>query len=287
MATILKASVTSDFGVKGVETGIQIIEAVNRGYAVARNLLTEVAVELSGLAQQSTDFLAGYALAYVKAGKSEAGARVRKSEAHMIFQAAHILITKMDKPQAQAKLEAIQGDFHSYVDQCRDIIKLENGEKTRSGKSTEPKKLQADDLIKIGKRLTKSSAGTALGLIEAATKVYIQSAGNPEGLVERMSDFAVELAKVSDKYYANLGKKIAEMTQKAREHAATEKARMLLEEQKRVDKETAKAKADAKKPAAKPTPAVAASPETIAALEAEANKSDEQLEQDIAAQEQS
>jgi len=273
MATKLVASVNSDFGVKGFDIGLAIVQAQGQADATKRQNLIEIGLELAGLAQQSVDFLAGYEQAFrkaagVKDGEIHGVSRTRKSEARAVMTAiAHTVSTK-GKESAQAVIEALPAGWDNFLKACRDINTVaDGGDPTKSGKTTEPKKLDADDILTIGKRLAKSGAGVALGIMEQAQKVFVQNAGTPENLVERVADMASIMSKSSDKFYAKLGQKIEAECVKAREHAAKYKAKLLLEEQARVDAETAKIKEKSKaaKKADKPTPAVA-SDETIAAL---------------------
>lgn len=266
MATKLEPRITSDFGVKGVDTGLQCIEAQGQADYTKRTTLTAVALELAGLAQQTEDFLGGYEHAFKTAKMTDGTTRKAKSEARTICKATAILVNNKGLEAATTILESLTVGFNAFVQAMRDIITIEETGNEPTGKTdTSAKKIKADDLVTLEKRMRVTPVSTVNELMQAAVKVSLQQAGQPEMLVERLADFADALAKNTDKFWAKLGSDIVGQVEKARKHVATEKARAIAQEQKRLDAETAakkpkepkKPKAKAAKRAPAPTPAIA------------------------------
>jgi hypothetical protein len=231
MANIIKPNLSSDFAIMAESDTAKILEAQGVADKVTRDVILSRAFELHADEQKSADWLAGYEAALTKAGKSEGSAKVRKSEARQVFKAFHVehLNSSSDTHKerdahAMLVLGQLEGDYHQFISKCRDMANKGDTAGTGTSRAGTIKKIQAEDRTKILNRLNVSGVSESMAMLQGALLATIKQGATPIAIVRQCETFAAELGKMSEPFYANLGKKIADLCNKAEQHAAKAEA---------------------------------------------------------------
>jgi hypothetical protein len=229
------------------------------------------------------DWKLGYKLTLVSNNYTEATANVRTSEASKVFNAMHLLCNGTSEDQlkgVQQMTELAAKGYHAFITECRSIIDKANGRANRASLATppQPKRIVAEDIEKLSKRLAVSNPRLIAEVIESAQQTFIRQVGatgiGADYLVEGMLEPAKALAASQDKFYSVLGGKLTDLLVQAVLHSEKQKEAAIKAKQSEIDAEKIALAKQQSKISPAPTPAtLPPEPGDI-----ETNMTDEQLD---------
>lgn len=254
----------SDFFIQGEQAANKVVEAENEAKSIMRFTVYDAAKDLADDSVKTENWLAGYAKGFISNGYSSNTSYARKSEARAVFNAIKAKGINVVAPLAE------QLAYMEFVTKCRELIapKAENlGGDTTASPSVKPRKINDEEMSKIRLRLIDGDTlpTTAASMLTAAAAAVTKKAGNgplaAAVIIRQIQNMAISLHGNADRYIDEWSKRVDGMAQEAldkleeqrkandlakakadadeKARQADERAKLIKQEQERVDRENA------------------------------------------------